>query len=81
MLLRSSLTCPSRCSQKPFNGETPHALLAGAFVTPAEIHFVRNHMPLPRGLDAAKHRWGNCLQEIESARSLYAAAFSSSWLL
>ncbi|PRW45406.1 sulfite mitochondrial [Chlorella sorokiniana] len=41
--------------QKPFNGETPHALLAGAFVTPADIHFVRNHMPLPRGLSAAEH--------------------------
>ncbi|KAI7842057.1 hypothetical protein COHA_004255 [Chlorella ohadii] len=41
--------------QKPFNGETPHAVLASAFVTPADIHFVRNHMPLPRGLDATKH--------------------------
>lgn len=45
-------------SQKPFNGETPHALLAGAFVTPADIHFVRNHMPVPHGLSAAEHRWG-----------------------
>lgn len=45
------------CSQKPLNGETPHALLVGAFVTPADIHFVRNHMPVPRGPKAAEHRW------------------------
>lgn len=45
-------------SQKPFNGETPHALLSSAFVTPADIHFVRNHMPVPHGLSAAEHRWG-----------------------
>ena len=41
---------------KPGNFETPHALLAGDFTTPADLHFVRNHLPVPAGLSAESHR-------------------------
>ncbi|KAL4422084.1 hypothetical protein ABPG77_001552 [Micractinium sp. CCAP 211/92] len=43
-----------QCKQ-PFNGETPHAILADSFTTPADLHFIRNHLPLPRGLSAKDH--------------------------
>jgi sulfite oxidase len=32
---------------KPFNAETPAALLADAYLTPNELFFVRNHLPVP----------------------------------
>ncbi|KAG2422511.1 hypothetical protein HXX76_015979 [Chlamydomonas incerta] len=34
-------------TQKPFNGETPGSLLAAAAVTPTDVFFVRNHLPVP----------------------------------
>lgn len=34
-------------SAKPFNGEPPSTLLPDAFVTPTELLFVRNHLPVP----------------------------------
>ncbi|KAL4458252.1 hypothetical protein ABPG75_013117 [Micractinium tetrahymenae] len=43
-----------QCKQ-PFNGETPHSILAGSFTTPADLHFIRNHLPLPQGLTAEEH--------------------------
>ncbi|CEM13750.1 unnamed protein product [Vitrella brassicaformis CCMP3155] len=34
-------------SERPFNAETPVALLADHFITPNEVFFVRNHLPVP----------------------------------
>jgi sulfite oxidase len=34
-------------TRTPFNGETPAALL-DTMITPNELHFVRNHLPVPR---------------------------------
>ena len=34
-------------NQKPFNGEPPLPLLVKSFITPNEIHYVRNHLPVP----------------------------------
>lgn len=35
-------------SNKPFNAETPEALLCDNFITPNELFFVRNHLPVPK---------------------------------
>ena len=35
-------------TQTPFNAETPSVLLAETFITPNDIFFVRNHLPVPR---------------------------------
>lgn len=43
---------------KPFNGETPHQLLADKFVTPPELFYVRNHLPVPTQLKAE----GYCIE-------------------
>jgi sulfite oxidase len=32
---------------RPFNAETPRAALAAALVTPTELFYVRNHLPVP----------------------------------
>ena len=40
-------------SAKPFNAETPLALLAENPVTPSEIFYVRHHLPVPAVDDAA----------------------------
>lgn len=81
--------CPPACwlqCKQPFNGETPHAILAGSFTTPAELHFIRNHLPLPQGLTAEEHRqaslpWacrghrsGLCFQAYTSVRLACAGA-------
>jgi sulfite oxidase len=34
-------------SQKPFNAEPPIDVLASSYITPNELFFVRNHMPVP----------------------------------
>ncbi|KAK9856098.1 hypothetical protein WJX84_011307 [Apatococcus fuscideae] len=34
-------------SQKPFNAETPAALLIGKLYTPNDLFYVRNHLPVP----------------------------------
>lgn len=34
-------------SQRPFNAETSPELLLDHFITPNQIFFVRNHMPVP----------------------------------
>lgn len=34
-------------SQEPFNAETPAKLLLPTYITPTEIFFVRNHLPVP----------------------------------
>ena len=39
---------------KPFNAETPAALLAGAALTPVDLFYVRNHLPVPH-IDPATH--------------------------
>jgi sulfite oxidase len=41
-------------ADKPFNAETPADVLADNFITPAELFYVRNHLPVP-AVDAAKH--------------------------
>lgn len=35
-------------SQKPFNAEPPTQLLAESYITPNDLFFVRNHLPVPR---------------------------------
>ncbi|CAD5229565.1 unnamed protein product [Bursaphelenchus okinawaensis] len=42
-------------SQKPFNAETPPSLILDNFLTPNDLFFVRNHMPVPQ-TDIKKHR-------------------------
>lgn len=39
-------------STTPFNGETPLAALL-SFITPTELHFKRNHLPVPDALAEA----------------------------
>jgi len=34
--------------EKPFNAETPPAMLTDKFLTPNDIFFIRNHLPVPR---------------------------------
>lgn len=34
-------------SAKPFNAEVPPSLLLDSFLTPNDLFFVRNHMPVP----------------------------------
>ncbi|GFR42777.1 hypothetical protein Agub_g3739 [Astrephomene gubernaculifera] len=34
-------------SQRPFNGETPGSLLAANPITPNDIFYIRNHLPVP----------------------------------
>lgn len=41
---------------KPFNGETPAPVLT-APVTPADLHYVRNHLPVPVVDEAAAKAW------------------------
>ena len=43
-------------SQKPFNAEPPPSLLAGMLVTPNDLFFIRNHLPVPAVGDAAAYR-------------------------
>ncbi|KAG2487321.1 hypothetical protein HYH03_014038 [Edaphochlamys debaryana] len=42
-------------SMRPYNGETPGSLLAAAPITPNDIFFTRNHLPVPH-LDAEAFR-------------------------
>lgn len=35
-------------TQKPFNAETPKELSVESLITPNEIHFIRNHLPVPK---------------------------------
>jgi sulfite oxidase len=35
-------------SAKPFNAEIPPSLLAESFITPNELFYVRNHLPVPK---------------------------------
>eukprot|EP00127_Corallochytrium_limacisporum_P003041 Clim_evm88s144 gene=Clim_evmTU88s144 len=41
-------------SAKPFNAETPGELLADKFITPNDLFYVRNHLPVPV-IDAEKY--------------------------
>ncbi|KAM4644185.1 sulfite oxidase, mitochondrial isoform 1-T1 [Amazona ochrocephala] len=42
-------------SRKPFNAETPAELLAERFLTPNELFFTRNHLPVP-AVDPGSYR-------------------------
>ncbi|ELU04165.1 hypothetical protein CAPTEDRAFT_17949 [Capitella teleta] len=42
-------------SAKPFNAEAPGSLLADNFITPNDLFFVRNHLPVPK-VDPKKFR-------------------------
>ena len=33
--------------EQPFNGEPPPTLLKQSFITPNELHFIRNRLPVP----------------------------------
>lgn len=39
-------------SEAPFNGEAPMSALQ-SFITPTELHFKRNHLPVPEALPEA----------------------------
>jgi len=41
-------------SEKPFNAETPSKLASESIITPNELHFVRNHLPVPN-IDIEKY--------------------------
>jgi len=34
-------------SGKPFNGETPLSIITDSFITPTDLFYVRNHLPVP----------------------------------
>lgn len=42
-------------SDRPMNAETPLELLAGSLITPNELFYIRNHLPVPE-VDAEKYR-------------------------
>jgi len=42
-------------NQKPFNAETPPLLLTDNFITPTELFFIRNHLPVPK-IDPKSYR-------------------------
>lgn len=42
-------------SAKPMNAETPLELLAGSLITPTELFYVRNHLPVP--VSRSVHNW------------------------
>ena len=42
-------------SEKPFNAEPPAELLTDNFLTPNDLFFVRNHLPVPK-VDAKTHK-------------------------
>eukprot|EP00808_Paulinella_micropora_P026660 g670.t1 len=63
---------------RPFNAETPLALTGEQFITPTELHFVRNHHPVPRiNIDTyVLHLEGLCLTKpatltIQDLRTLF----------
>ena len=35
-------------TQKPFNAEAPKEFIADNLLTPNKLHFVRNHLPVPK---------------------------------
>lgn len=41
--------------QRPFNAETPPVLIMDHFLTPNDLFFVRNHMPVPK-IDVKAHK-------------------------
>jgi hypothetical protein len=41
------VSLPQVNSQKPFNAEPPSELLTDSFITPNELFFKRNHLPVP----------------------------------
>ena len=41
--------CVQVRTARPFNAETPAQLLVDSFVTPNELFYVRNHLPVPQG--------------------------------
>lgn len=43
-------------SEKPFNAETPVHILAARLQTPNDVFYVRNHLPVPEGVDADSYR-------------------------
>lgn len=42
-------------TQKPFNAETPKEFSVDNLITPNELHFIRNHMPVPQ-IDTANFK-------------------------
>ena len=44
-------------SQRPMNAETPMELLADSIITPNELFYIRNHLPVPE-VDGEKWRLG-----------------------
>ena len=55
-------------SDTPFNAEPPAELLMSSFITPNELFFVRNHLPVPELKDIESYRLkvgGNGLKSVE----------------
>lgn len=48
-------------SQKPFNAETPSKVLIGNRLTPNDIFFVRNHLPVPNVDDIQDYKLSICI--------------------
>jgi sulfite oxidase len=49
------LPCLEVRADRPFNAETPSSVLGDSFVTPAELFYVRNHLPVPKAVGAEEH--------------------------
>jgi len=47
-------------TNQPFNAETPSKLLVPTFETPAEVFFVRNHLPVPE-VDLSEYKFSICI--------------------
>lgn len=49
------LPCLEVRSERPFNAETPPSILGDAFLTPTELFYVRNHLPVPAPTTPEEH--------------------------
>ena len=63
------MVCAAQCFA-PFNAETPHSLLASRYLTPASLHFVRNHLPVPKHMDEAAYRRAGLLSAVISSQNI-----------
>ena len=43
-------------SAKPFNSETPLPILAASLITPNDIFYIRNHLPVPTDVDLKTYK-------------------------
>nr|XP_053631497.1 sulfite oxidase, mitochondrial-like [Cherax quadricarinatus] len=55
-------------SEKPFNGEPPLSLLVENLITPNELFYVRNHLPVP-DVDVATYELEICSEGAKEEKS------------